>query len=565
MSLALCVVLLLTAPFSAPGGQGTDPDPTARVAADPAAGAIQLVDATAGSGLSMVTTSGRGPSTHILEVKGGGIALIDVDGDGDEDLFFPNGATLLAPDAGPGARLFENLGGLRFADITDRMGVAHRRWSFGVARGDVNADGHEDLFIACLGPDTLLLGEGGGQFRDASAQWLPPDEDWNTGAAFADVDGDGDLDLYVCGYVEADPVRPLPPAQFKGIEVLSGPRGYPAQPDRLLLNDGSRFLDVSAERGIRTVPDRYALNVVAADFTGDGHVDLFVGNDSQPDTLWVNDGKGSFIDRGTPSGVAINLDGSGQATMGIAVGDVDGNGRPDIVTTNFSSDTNTLHLNLDGQFFDDRTSQFGVGAPSRTWCGWGAAFADLDHDGDEDLLGVNGHVYPQATKTLMDSDYRQPVMLMRREGSRFITQEAGLGSHVDRSMVMADLDGDGDLDAVVLELNGPVRVIRNESAGAKQPDGSVLVRLSDATAPGNRSGIGSVVALLDADGKAIARRWMVGGGPFQSTASRDIHFGVPVDARGSPLTVLVRWPDGTQTRTPLTSGSRVVVEHAAMP
>ncbi len=520
---------------------------------------VSLADVTESSGLQFVTTSGAVPSTHILEVKGGGVALIDFDEDGDEDLFFPNGATLAAPESGPGARLYENLGGLRFADATARMGVAFRRWGFGVASGDIDGNGHEDLFIACLGQDVLLLGQGGGRFVDATADWLPPDDDWNTGAALADIDLDGDLDLYVCGYVKVDPAAPLPAASFKGIPVLAGPRGYVAEPDRLLLNEGGRFVDHSEALGIRAGPDRFALNVVALDVSGDGRIDLFVGNDSQPDSLWVNDGTGHFNDRGAPSGASTNLEGSGQATMGIAVGDVDANGFPDLLTTNFSSDTNTLHLNLDGGFLDDRTSQYGIGAPSRTWCGWGASFVDLDHDGDEDLVGVNGHVYPQATRELMDSEYRQPLMVMERMGPRFVARDSGLGSHVDRSMVATDLDGDLDVDLVVIELNGPVRVIENRSAGAV-PGSAIAIRLIDSVHPGNLRGIGARIDVAGPDGARLARRWVIGGGPFQSTASREVHVGIPESMRSTPLTITVRWPDGVTQSAEARAGERLTVK-----
>jgi hypothetical protein len=240
------------------------------------------------------------------------------------------------------------------------------------------------------------------------------------------------------------------------------------------------------------------------------------------------------------SGVATNIDGAGQATMGIAIGDVDLNGFPDVFTTNFSSDTNTLHLNLDGRFFDDRTAQFGVGAPSRPLLGWATSFNDLDHDGAEDLVVFNGHVYPQATKVTMDSDYEQPPLVMRRAGARFsVVADPGpglLGAHRDRTAVFDDLDGDGDVDIVVGELNGPLRVLRNAHDVA---DDWVKVRLRGPT-PGTSHGIGARVTLL-AGGKPVAHRWAWGGGPFQSTASTELHFGVP-RGLGDALEVRVEWP-----------------------
>jgi hypothetical protein len=240
------------------------------------------------------------------------------------------------------------------------------------------------------------------------------------------------------------------------------------------------------------------------------------------------------------AGVATNFDGAAQASMGIAVGDVDGNGFPDVFTTNFSSDTNTLHLNLDGRFFDDRTSQYGLGAPSRPLLGWATAFVDFDHDGAEDVVVFNGHVYPQATKATMDSEYEQPPLVMRRAGGRFeVVADAGPGLHAphrDRTAVFDDLDGDGDVDIVVGELNGKVRVLRNLHDRA---DDWVKVR-AKAPGPAGSHGIGCRVQLWGG-GKVLAHRWIWSGGPFQSTASVEVHFGVPA-VWGDDLSVSVEWP-----------------------
>jgi tetratricopeptide (TPR) repeat protein len=521
----------VAAPQSAAGGASAAP--------------IRFEDVTAASGIDATMTSGALPSTQILEVKGGGLALVDFDGDGDRDLFMPNGATLADPEHGLGARLFENLGGLRFRDVTASMGARPTRWAFGCAVGDFDADGRDDLYVCCYGPDILLRNAGGGRFEDVTARSGLGDPGWSTSAAFADLDADGDLDLFVVNYLEFDPASPPAPAAFKGIAVMAGPRGLPARADLLYENRGDgTFRDASESAGIRRAIPGYGLNLAVVDFDRDGMLDVFVANDSEPNALLMNRGRPggplAFEDRGMASGIATNIDGAGQATMGIAVGDVDLNGFADVFTTNFSSDTNTLHLNLDGRFFDDRTAQYGVGAPSRPLLGWAAAFVDLDHDGAEDLVAFNGHVYPQASRASMDSDYEQPPLVMRRAGGRFEpVADPGpglLGAHRDRTAVFEDLDGDGDVDIVVGELNGPVRVLRNAHDRA---DDWVKVRVA-APSPALAHGMGARVSLLAA-GREVAHRWIWGGGPFQSTASTEAHFGVPAAVAG-PLSVRVEWP-----------------------
>ncbi len=523
--------------------------------------ALRFLDATARSGLALEGRAGNARASTILEVKGGGLALIDYDGDGLLDLFAPGGGTLASPERGTRASLWRNLGGLRFEDASNAAGLVFDRWGQGVAVGDVDGDGADDIFVACFGRDALLRNRGAQLLEDTAAgEW---GEAWSSAASFGDLDGDGDLDLYVTRYLVFDPRHPPPPTTFLGVEVFAGPMGLEPAPDAVYRNrgDGS-FEDATAEWGFDAPAPSYGLGVTILDLDGDGAPEVFVGNDSAGNFLFRRSEGGAgavrFVELGLASGVALSEEGAGQATMGIAVADVTGDGRADLFTTNFMADTNTLHVQRAPLLFEDRTRGFGLALESRPFVGWGALFADLDHDGDEDLVLVNGHVYPDRICEPQGWQRRQTPLLFERDGPRFARVPAEVGgawlaaTHQDRGLVAGDLDRDGDLDLVVIELDGPARVLENVGARGSW----LVVGLADRR-PGamNRRGIG---ARLELEAGALSQvRWIASGLSYQSSTAPEAHFGL--GAHEGPLTLRVRWPDGFEQRVGLEGARRTLV------
>lgn len=522
---------------------------------------IHFTDVTRESGIDFRLTSGTQPATQLLEVKGGGLALIDFDNDGRLDLFVPNGATLADTDHGPGCRLFRNLGGLRFEDVTARAKLSFQRWGLGVATGDADGDGFDDLFISCFGRNALLRNNGDGTFTELENAGIAH-EGWNTGCAWGDLDADGDLDLYVASFLQFDPKNPPPSTTFKGVEVFAGPIGLTPTADALFenLGDGT-FRDVTKAAGC-DVPPQFGLNIAILDLSGDGKPDIFVGNDSTPNFLFRNKGGMQFDEVAMLAGIAANGEGANQATMGIAIADVNADLLPDVFTTNFSSDTNTLHVNLGGTMFDDRTQLYGLASASVPFLGWATGFYDFNHDGTEDVIAFNGHVYPHATRATMDSDFLQTPLLFTRQGKRFhrvLADEAGPWldeKHADRSAVFGDLDDDGDIDIIVAELGGPLRVLRNDRDGGAW---MTIELLDKRTGCRNHRAIGSIVDV--ASGEQTQRRWVYSGGSFQSSSALAAHFGFA--SANAPRTVRITWPDGSSSEfADVKSGAAYIVERS---
>ncbi len=516
---------------------------------------FHFVDVSAAAGLTRTLLAGRPAKDHLLDSAGGGAAFLDYDGDGRLDVFVVNGWRL------DGARvvekgkcaLYKGLPDGTFRDVTDEAGVGcDGRWGSGAFVADYDADGRPDILVTTFGANLLYRNLGNGKFANVAAAAGIESPGWNTGAAFFDADGDGDLDLYVAAYIDAsmDDVlnakRTLP---WKGVEMVAfGPFGLKGAPDHFFRNDGhGHFTDATAEAGLTDRALGFGFAVRAVDIDGDGDLDLYVANDSDANYLYRNDGKGVFTEIGTWAGCALDEKGASQASMGVAVGDVNGDGRLDLLVTNFAEDFATLYGGAVGGVFEDISRQSGIGPMTYKALKWGTVLADLDNDGDLDVVVANGHIYPQVDQhPEFGMTYAQRNLLAENLGPgrtplfRDVTAEAGPGfaqTASYRGLAVGDFDNDGDLDLLFTRLDGPPVLLRNESASG------AWLTVVPVDRHGVLSPIGTTVTITA--GGRTQWRDIAAGDSYMSTHDPRPHFGLgAVDVVD---TVDVRWPDGSHT------------------
>jgi len=483
-------------------------------------------------------------SYYMPESTGSGIAFLDFDNDGDLDVYAINGASRITDQTGQGAvnRLFR-LDGHRYVDVTDGSGLGDGGFGMGVAVGDIDNDGRVDVFVTNVGADALYHNLGSTFVNVTATAGLPADSAWGASAVFLDYDADGWLDLFVVNYLALDQVVNCPtPA---GAAEFCGPMAYPGAADHLYRNlGGGVFEDVTQATGIgsRVGP---GLGVVAEDFDSDGHIDIYVSNDGEPNFLWRNLGDGTFEEVAVRRGVAVNVFGLAEAGMGIAVGDVDSDGFPDLFVTHLFAESNTLYRNDGAGFFLDETMGRGLHTPSIPYTGFGTGMFDLENDGDLDIIVANGRINRGPTAEGAPDeffrDYAEPNSLFQNDGEGVFSDESAKHPALiqrpgmSRGLALGDFDNDGAIDAIIMETGRGLRLLRNESATGHW----VGLSVTDPTL-GGRDVIGAQVTLWW-NGR-MARRSVNPGYGFLSSNDPRIHFGL-----GSATvfdSLVVRWPGG---------------------
>ena len=511
-----------------------------------------FVDIAKSAGLHEPTIYGGVKSKkYILEANGCGCAFIDYDNDGWMDIFLLCGTRLEGAPEQASNRLYRNNRDGTFTDVTENAGLHAVGWANGVCVGDYNNDGFEDIFCTYFGQNRLYRNNGNGTFTDVTkeAGLLSSETRWGAGCSFVDYNRDGHLDLFVSNYVRFDLAKaPIPgdgaTCNWKGIPVNCGPMGLPTGRHLLYRNNGDgTFTDVSKDSGIDKATETYGMTVVAADFDEDGWPDIFVACDSTPSLLFMNNHDGTFREEGIVRGVAYSDDGMEQAGMGVGIGDYDLDGHLDLFKTHFMGDTCGIFRNDGKANFDDRTRAAKIGVETR-FVSWGTGLADLDNDGYPDIFIVTGSVYPEVERKLPDYPYKTPRVVFRNLGNGTFEElgdEAGpavVEPHSGRGCALGDFDNDGDIDILIINMNEPPSLLRNDLAGKQNWIKILLVGVKS-----NRSAIGARV--LVHYGSKVQAQARVSQSSYYSSSDPRLHFGI---GESKIVDVEIYWPSGLHER-----------------
>ena len=539
----LCLVV--SVPLTLVVGQEHGSTPTAASSGPPG----KFVDITARSGVNFQYQASHTSKKYLPETMGAGVALFDYDNDGRLDIFFVNGAPLSDPTpkgtipqkTGPKYwnRLYHQKADGTFEDVTEKAGLQGTGYGMGVAVGDYDNDGYEDLYVTAYGGNKLYHNNGDGTFSDVTAKAGVGGSGWSTTAAWLDLDGDGFLDLVVLRYLEWD---------FDDIwcgEHKEGYRAYchpdyfkPARPLIYHNNGDGTFTEVAEKLGLSKLAK--GLGVALADYDRDGHIDLFFANDSMVEYLYHNKGDGSFEEVGLVSEVAVDIDGRTYAGMGVDFADYNNDGWPDIVVTDLANQRYALYQNNGDGTFTYVSTRSGLAGITLAHSGWGVRLFDFDNDGWKDLLIAQGHDLDTIEQTNPNLRYREPMLLARNTGKGFVDVSQSSGevfnrSWVARGLAIGDLDNDGRLDAVVTTNDGPAYVLRNET-----PSANHWLLLTLVGHKSNRDAIGANIKLVTASGQQFAT--VSTASSYLSSGDKRVHFGIGKES--SVESIEIRWPSG---------------------
>ena len=532
----------------------------------PAQAPIQFVDRSRESGLNRpIVYGGVESQRYILETTGTGVATFDYDRDGRIDIFLVNGSRLDAASNNPPSNLlYRNLGNGRFSDVTAPSGLKRSGWGQAVCVGDIDNDGWTDLAVTYYGEIVLYRNRGNGSFEDISQRSrIGGQRRWNAGCTFLDYDRDADLDLFVANYVDyADATRYEPGSgancMWRGIAVMCGPLGLKQSANIMFRNNGDgTFSDVSPASGITAAEGFYCLMPITLDFDEDGWTDIYVACDTTPNILYRNNQDGTFEDVGMISGVALSDNGREQAGMGVAAADYDLDGHLDLLVTNFSDDTSTLYRNDGNSTFTDTTYLAKLGKDTQ-YLSWGTGLVDFDNDGWKDVFIASGHVYPEVDRHPSEITYRQQRLVYRNQGDgSFSNASSQAGDAIaakaaGRGVAFEDLDGDGDLDIVAINLNDTPSLLINESASENS---WLILELEGESS--NRSAIGARIQV--AAGGRVQTDEVRSASSYYSSNGLRVHFGLGKESRAEWIEI--QWPSGSRERFENVPVRRVVSVH----